>query len=133
MSFSSTAVGGAKEDLIVDIPATDSPGASANATAETDLTGTTGSTVFWVEIDCRNNPNENGVFRIYSKSSATTVGTDDSEITLRGVRGKRTVYNFPVGIIIPSNINAAYVKGDGATANSDDPTGTVKIKLGLKV
>lgn len=133
MSFSTQAVGGAKEDLVVSIPATDSVGQSANATPEVDLTGSTASTVFWVEIDCRDNPNENGVLRLYAKDTAPTVGTDDSEITLRGVRGKNITYSFPVGIIFPAlKMNAAYVKGEGATANSDNPTGTVRIKLGLK-
>ncbi len=135
MSFSTRSVGGAKENLIVSIPATDSQGQSAGATPEADIAGVVDATLFWVEIDCRDNPNENGVLRLYASDATPTVGTNDSEVTLRGVRGKIITYNFPVGIIWPSpsveKMHAAYVKGDGATANSDNPTGTVKIRIGL--
>lgn len=137
MSFSTVSIGGAKEDLIVSIPATDSVGASANATPESDLTGSVDSTLFWAEIDCRDNPNENGELRLYAKDTTPTVGSDAAEVILRGVRGKKITYNFPVGIIFPSpsteKMHAAYVKGLGATAGSDNPTGIVKIRLGLKV
>ena len=133
MSFSTQAVGGAKEDLIVSIPATDDASGTANATPEADVTGaSTTSTFFWAEIDCRGNPNENGELRIYAKATAVTVGNDDSEITLRGVRGKKITYNFPVGIIMPLATAVAYVLGLGATANSTNPTGTVKLRLGFK-
>lgn len=133
MSFSTVAVGGAKEDLIVDIPATDSVGQSAGATPELNLTGATGSTVFWVEVDCRDNQNENGQFRLYDTSGTPSLGTDGADILLRGIRGKKITYNFPVGVIFANDINAVYAKGEGGLSSPVDPTGTVKIKLGLKV
>lgn len=132
MSFSTQAIGGAKENLLITIPATDSVGGSANATPDTDLTGAVGATLFWAEIDLRNNPNENGVLRLYSQAGTPSgSGPDDSEVTLRGIRGKVTKYEFPVGIIFASKIHATFTAGLGATFAGTDPTGTVIVKLGL--
>lgn len=133
MSFSTVKVAAGKEDLIVDIPATDAVNESANATPESDVTAATGSKFFWGEIDARDNPNEDVILKLYDKATTPTVGTDHPHIALPGKRGKITQHKMPVGVVFTNDINAAVCQAPGATAGSSNPTGIVKVRLGIKI
>ena len=141
MSFSTISVSGAKEGVIVSIPATDDAAGSAGPTVEADLTGNAGAAspnkVHWIEVDCRDSPVENGTFRLYSGSSNPTVGEADAHLFVRGFRGRKITYHFPAPIIWPKSssgkVYAVYVKGPGGTGGSAAPSGVVKVRLGLTV
>ena len=139
MSFSTMKIEGAKEDLIVDIPATDDVGASAGPTIESNLTGNAGATnpnkLYWAQIDCTDNTVEDGTLRLYDSSTTPTVGSTAAHVWLPGKRGRTISYHFPAGIPWTANqyVYAAYVKGQGGTGGSSAPSGTVKVKLGFKI
>lgn len=140
MSFSTISVSGAKEGLIVEIPATDDSGGSAGPTAEANLTGNAGSSnpnkVHWIEVDCRDNPIENGMFRLYSGASGPNVGTTRALVFVRGFRGRKITYHFPAPLLWPTTngtMYAAYVKGLGGTGGSTAPSGIVRVRVGLTV
>ena len=139
MSFSTISVSGAKENLIVRIPASDDPAGSANSTIEPELTGNLGASVankiHWIEVDWRNNPIENGMFRIYVESSLPTVGAAKAYVFVRGLRGRILTYHFPAPIVCTLNnhLYGATVKGLGGTGGSASPSGKVIVRLGLTI
>ena len=132
MSFSTVVIAGAKEDLIVSIPA-EGEAVGANATPETNVTASGTPRLYGIVVDCLDNPNENVTLRLYDLAIAPTVGTTDAHVWVPGVRGKKTEYEWPIGIPFTLGIGAATVKGIGGTGGSDNPTGTVRITLRVAV
>ena len=141
MSFSTIKITGAKHDLEVTIPSTDDlvSGASAGPTVEADLTGIIGSStvnkLHWIEVDCRDNPIENGTFRLYEATSNPIIGEAHAHVFVPGIRGQIIPYNFPNAIPWTSSkgIYAVYVKGLGGTGGSAAPSGIVRVRLGLTI
>lgn len=128
MSFSTIVVAGAKEDLVVSIPA-EGEAVGANATPETNVTATATPRLYGIVVDCTDNPNENVTVRLYDDAGTPTVGTDAAHVWVPGIRGKKTEYEWPIGIPFTAGIGAATVKGIGGTGGSDNPTGTVRVTL----
>jgi len=134
MSFSTETVTGGKEDLIVDMPA-QGDAVGVNATPEVNLTAAKVSVdhrVYNIEIDCRDNPNENVTLRLFDSTSSPTVGTTDAHAWFPGIRGQITSYAFPYGIRFPTGVSAAVVQGQGGTAGDVNPSGTVRVQLRIK-
>ena len=128
MSFSTEKVAGAKEDLVIRIPAPDSP-AGANSTPEQNVTSSATPKLFAIEVDCEDNPNEDVTCRIYDNAAAPSVGTDHAEVFVPGKRGQKIEFEWPIGIPFSAGLAVAVVKGDGGTGGSDDPTGFVRVVL----
>ena len=139
MSFSTIGVAGAKEDSIIEIPASDDKAGTAGPTVEANLTGvsgtSTGNIIYWIEVDCRNNPVEDVTFRLYTGTSNPNVGTDKAEVFVPGKRGRLLTYHWPAGITWPTTnkVYAACIKGAGGTAGSSAPSGQVKVRIGLLI
>jgi hypothetical protein len=139
MSYSTIKIAGAKEDLIVSIPAV-GEAVGANATPEITLTAAIADSVphklYGAVVNCEDNPNEDVTLRLWDTVGTPTVGTDDAagraHVWVPGKRGRKTEYEWPMGIRFPTGIAAAVVKGDGGTGGSDNPSGTVRVTLRIK-
>lgn len=134
MSFSTTLVAEAKEDLIIDIPAKgDSVG--ANATPEVDLAGSGDAPhiLYGINVDCSDNPNEDVTLRLYNTAGTPTVGTGLAHVWMKCKRGvAKNDMEWLMGVRFSTGIAAAVVQGLGGTAGADNPSGTVRVTLRVK-
>lgn len=132
MSFSTTKISGAKEDLHVFVPSL-GEAVGAGATPETDVadqaTNTPPHVLFGAAVDCSDNPNEDVTLRLYNTAGTPTVGTDVAHVWLPGTRGKIVEYEFPMGLRFGTGMAVAVVKGKGGTTGAVDPSGTVRVTL----
>jgi len=131
MSFSTTRITGAKETLVVSIPAEEDFAASANATPETNVSAFATSKFYKATIDALNNPGEDVTLRLYDLATAPAVGTTPAHIWLKGTRGEETNYDYPIGIKFTAGIGVAVVQGAGGTGGAVNPTGIVKVKISV--
>lgn len=133
MSFSTVVVAGAKEDLIVSIPA-EGEAVGANADPEVHITNSAAPKLYEIIVDCEDNPNEDVTVRLYDTdgtgaSPDPEVGVDGAHVWVPGIRGRKIPYAWPIGIPFTAGISVATVKGDGGTGGSGNPTGTVRVTV----
>ena len=103
---------------------------SLGATAVDNISGTTDTKIYVVEIDCTSQTAADVYVRFYNLADPT-VGTDDAVMVLKGYASSTTTYIWaktPCDVFTTA-LSVACVTNAGGGGGADAPTGTVDVTI----